>query len=338
MDFRISEDSTSLVESVRDYLAGVHGLERLRELDANDSRRSGELRQGLTDMGLRGLLIPEDQGGLGLSLVDATLIAIELGRAAVAEPLVDSVFVMVPILRAAGGQENLLAALATGEAQVALQHPVNAWVADLAGATHLVVDRDGRLSLGSVPGKAALLDSADPLRRLYAPVDAGGGDDIGTSDMLLDHGALFAAAQGVGLAEAMLAQATEYAKIRTQFGQPIGAFQAVKHHLASAAVAIEFAKPVLLRAALALEKGEAGASVHVSHAKLAAGDLAWSVGETAIQIHGAMGYTYEVDLHFWMKRAWALAGAWGDRAFHLARIDAAVIGGTLPIGPAHSFA
>ncbi|MFD2498267.1 acyl-CoA dehydrogenase family protein [Rhizorhabdus histidinilytica] len=181
------------------------------------------------------------------------------------------------------------------------------------------------------------LDSVDPLRRLNAPV-AAKGDDIGASDALLDHAALFAAAQGVGLAEAMLAQATDYAKVRTQFGQPIGSFQAVKHHLASAAVAIEFARPLLLRAALALEQGLASAPVHVSHAKLAAADLAWSVGEAAIQVHGAMGYTYEVDLHFWMKRAWALAGAWGDRAFHLARIDAAVIGGSLPIGPAHSFA
>nr|WP_047167792.1 acyl-CoA dehydrogenase [Sphingomonas sp. Y57] len=337
MDFRITEDRAALVGSVRDYLAGVHCVERLRALDADGSARSDELRQGLTEMGLRGLLVPEAQGGLGLSLVDAALIAVELGRAAVAEPLVDGAFVAVPLLVAAGGQEALLGAIATGDAQVALQHPVNGWVADLDGATHLVADRDGRLLLDDAPARGEALDSVDPLRRLQAPV-AAKGSDIGASGMLLDHAALFAAAQGVGLAEAMLAQATDYAKVRTQFGQPIGSFQAVKHHLASAAVAIEFARPVLLRAALALEQGLASASVHVSHAKLAAADLAWSVGETAIQVHGAMGYTYEVDLHFWMKRAWALAGAWGDRAFHLARIDAAVIGGALPIGPAHSFA
>ncbi|MES2498484.1 MAG: acyl-CoA dehydrogenase [Pseudomonadota bacterium] len=337
MDFRITEDRASLVDSVRDYLAGVHGVERLRALDASETGRSGELRQGLTDMGLRGLLVPEDQGGLGLSLVDAALIAIELGRAAVAEPMVDEAFAAVPLLVAAGGQEDLLAAIVTGEARIALQHPANGWVADLAGSTHLIADRDGRLLLGAAPAQADPLDSADPLRRLYAPV-AASGTDIGASSALFDHAALFAAAQGVGLADAMLAQATDYAKMRTQFGQPIGAFQAVKHHLATAVVAIEFAKPVILRAALALEQGLASAPVHVSHAKIAAGDLAWSVGEAAIQIHGAMGYTYEVDLHFWMKRAWALAGAWGDRAFHLARIDAAVIGGTLPIGPAHSFA
>jgi alkylation response protein AidB-like acyl-CoA dehydrogenase len=78
--------------------------------------------------------------------------------------------------------------------------------------------------------------------------------------------------------------------------------------------------------------------VHVSHAKVAASDAAILTAETAIQVHGAMGYTYEVDLHFWMKRSWALCGAWGDRAFTLKRIDQAVIGGTLPIGPEHTFA
>ena len=128
-------------------------------------------------------------------------------------------------------------------------------------------------------------------------------------------------------------QAVEYAKIRTQFGQPIGAFQGIKHQLATCAVAIEFAKPVVWRAAAAMQDGLESAPVHVSHAKMAATDAAMLTAETAIQVHGAMGYTYEVDLHFWMKRTWALAGAWGDRAFHLKRVDEAVLGGTLADRP-----
>ena len=154
----------------------------------------------------------------------------------------------------------------------------------------------------------------------------------------LDLGALMCAAQLVGLADAMLGQAAEYAKVRNQFGQPIGGFQAIKHQLASCAVAIEFAKPVVWRAAAALDNGIDSASVHVSHAKVAATDAAILTAETAIQVHGAMGYTYEVDLHFWMKRSWALAGAWGSRAFHLMRVDRAVLGGGLAIGPEHTFA
>ncbi|MCA0209893.1 MAG: acyl-CoA/acyl-ACP dehydrogenase [Proteobacteria bacterium] len=337
MDFTITEDQATLTQGVRDYLAGVHTPELLRALDASDSRRSDAVWQGLTEMGLPGLLVPEAQDGLGLSLLDAVLIAAELGRAGVAEPLADTALVAAPLLAKAGGQDALLAAIAAGKAKVALQHPVNPWVADLDGASHILSVKDEALLLADHGGTAELLDSVDPLRRLYAPV-APTGTEVGSADTLLDHAALIASAQLVGIADAMLEQATDYAKNRSQFGQPIGSFQAIKHHLATAVVKIEFAKPVIQRAAVALQKNAASASVHVSHAKIAAADAAWAMSETAIQTHGAMGYTYEVDLHFWMKRAWALSSAWGDRAFHLARIDAAVIGGALPIGPGHSFA
>ena len=146
-----------------------------------------------------------------------------------------------------------------------------------------------------------------------------------------------AAAQLVGAAQRMLALATEYAKTREQFGQPIGRFQAVKHQLATVAVKLEFARPALWRAGHAKE-GDERSSVHVSNAKIAATDAAMLAAETAIQVHGAMGYTYEVDLHFWVKRIWALAGAWGDRAFHQRRIEIAVIDGGMTIGPETTFA
>jgi alkylation response protein AidB-like acyl-CoA dehydrogenase len=310
MDLRFSDDQLTLAESVRDYLAGTHGPEVLRRLDAAGNRDPA-IWQGLAEMGLTGLLVPEAHGGLDLGLVEAALIAAECGRACLAEPLVDTAFVAVPWLVRSGEYDDL-AAIAAGERQVPLPHVLNPWVAD---------------------GEGSPLQSVDPLRNL-AMFPA-----VGSSDpYLLDLGAWMSAAQLVGLADAMLHQAVEYAKIRTQFGQPVGAFQALKHQLASCAVAVEFAKPAVWRAAQALQDGGESASVHVSHAKVAAGDAAMLTAETAIQVHGAMGYTYEVDLHFWMKRGWALNGAWGDRAWHLKRIDQAVIGGALPIGPEHTFA
>lgn len=310
MDFRFSDDQLTLTESVRDYLAGTHGPEVLRRLD-EQGNRDPAIWQGLVEMGLTGLLVPEEHGGLGLGLVEAALIAAECGRACLAEPLVDTAFVAVPWLVRIGELGDL-AAIAAGERQVPLPHVLNPWVAD---------------------GSGQPLQSVDPLRNLVMFPAAGSSDPY-----LLDLGALMSSAQLVGLADAMLHQAVEYAKIRTQFGQPVGAFQALKHQLASCAVAIEFAKPAVWRAAQALQDGGESASVHVSHAKVAAGDAALLTAETAIQVHGAMGYTYEVDLHFWMKRSWALNGAWGDRAWHLKRIDQAVIGGALPIGPEHTFA
>lgn len=310
MDFRFTEDQLLFAESVREYLSGTHGTEVLRQLDAQDNRDPAIWR-GLVDMGLTGLLVPEEHGGLGMGLIEAALIAAECGRACLAEPLVDTAFVGVPWLVSEGRTEEL-AGIIDGSVKPSLPHAINPWVAD---------------------GSGAPLQSVDPLRNLTAPTE-------GASDnpYLLNLGALMSAAQLVGIADAMLGQATEYAKIRTQFGQPIGAFQAIKHQLANCVVAIEFAKPVVWRAAAAMQAGDAHASVYISHAKLAATDAAILTAETAIQVHGAMGFTYEVDLHFWMKRTWALSGAWGTRAFHLKRIDDAVIGGTMPIGPEHTFA
>lgn len=309
MDFRFTEDQLLFAESVRDYLSGTHGPEVLRRLDEHGNRDPA-IWQGLVEMGLTGLLVPEEHGGLGMGLVEAALIAAECGRACLAEPLVDTAFVGVPWL-VSQGRTSELTKIVEGTMQVPLPHAINPWVAD---------------------GDGERWESVDPLRNLAAAPSS-----PGEAPYLLDLGALMAAAQLLGIADAMLLQATEYAKLRTQFGQPIGAFQAIKHQLASCVVAIEFAKPVVWRAAAALQSGEPFASVHVSHAKVAASDAAVSMAETAIQVHGAMGYTYEVDLHFWMKRAWALNGAWGERAFHLGRIDDAVIGGTMPIGPEHTF-
>jgi alkylation response protein AidB-like acyl-CoA dehydrogenase len=310
MDMRIAPERLELAEAVRDYLAGTHGPEVLRRLDAGPNRDPA-IWQGLVAMGLPGLLVPEADGGLGLDLLDAALIARECGRVCLAEPLVESAYVAVPWLVAQGRTIDL-AAIVAGDHRPVAAHAINGWVAD---------------------GDGAPLASIDPLRRLAAPVTTSSDDPL-----LLDLGALMSAAQLVGLAESMLDQAVEYAKIRTQFGQPVGAFQAIKHKLADIAVALEFARPVLWRAAKALDDRAASASLHVSHAKVVATDAAYLSAESAIQVHGAMGYTYEVDLHFWMKRAWALGGAWGSRAFHLARIDAAVIGGAHPIGPENTFA
>lgn len=310
MDFLIDPDRFELAEAVRDYLAGTHGPEVLRKLDAGPNR-DPEIWQGLVDMGIAGLLVPEEHGGMGMKLLDAAMIARECGRACLAEPLVESAFVMVPWLLA-NGEHSKLAGICDGTSRPLPAHVINAGMSD---------------------GDGEKLFSVDPLRNLTALPSAASDDPL-----LLDLGALMASAQLLGLAEAMLDQAVEYSKLREQFGQPIGGFQAIKHKLADVAVALEFARPVLWRAAQALDDQLESASLHVSHAKVAATDAAFLSSESAIQVHGAMGYTYEVDLHFWMKRTWALGGAWGSRAFHLRRVEDALLGGTHAIGPENTFA
>lgn len=135
----------------------------------------------------------------------------------------------------------------------------------------------------------------------------------------------------------MLDLSVDYAIQRKQFGKPIGSFQAVKHKLADVAAAIEFAKPVLYRAAYALAHGEPGAALHVSHAKLACCEAGWLSARHGIQVHGAMGYTWEADLQMFMKRAWALNASWGTREFHQNRIANVVLGDGARIGPQFTF-
>jgi len=117
----------------------------------------------------------------------------------------------------------------------------------------------------------------------------------------------------------------QYAKDREQFGKPIGAQQAVKHRLANALIQQEFARPMVYRAGWSLATNQATAEVDVSLAKIYAGEAATFVVKQALQVHGAIGYTIECDLHMWMKRAWALAATRGDSAFHRERVGRHVL-------------
>jgi alkylation response protein AidB-like acyl-CoA dehydrogenase len=164
--------------------------------------------------------------------------------------------------------------------------------------------------------------SIDPFRRLFrvewapSPTTRIGGGALWQE--ALGHGALFAAAQLLGLAQRAVDLSVAYASERQQFGKPIGCFQAVKHHLATAQVKIEFARPVVIAAAAMPVSSLARA--RVSHAKLAATAAADAAAHAAVQVHGAMGYSWEVDVHFLLKRSLALGQAWGTPTFHRARV------------------
>ena len=129
-------------------------------------------------------------------------------------------------------------------------------------------------------------------------------------------GALGTAAVLVGLGQHLLDTTVAYVSERHQFGQPVGGFQAVKHHLADAAKDLAFARPMVWRAAHGLDVGSADAARDVSAAKALASDAASLTADVALQCHGAIGYTVEYDLHLWLKRVWALSRAWGDAAHH----------------------
>ncbi len=289
----------------------------------------------LADMGVVGMTVPEEDGGLGRGLVDVVLLLEEAGRAGLPEPLVETVALGVPVLVDAPGPQGdvlrarWLRAIADGAVTLAVGTSTMPAVPGAVGADLLLLERDGELH--AVPAAAVALTPRPVLdgSRGVAQVEwepspatlvVAGFEAEGVLAALADRAAMSTGAVLVGVADRLISMAAQYAKERSQFGQPIGSFQAVKHHLADALVRVEFARPVVYRAAWSLSEGEADASLHASMAKAMASEAATLAARTALQVHGAIGYTWEHDLHLWMKRAWALAAAWGDAATHRARV------------------
>ncbi|NNL64771.1 MAG: acyl-CoA dehydrogenase, partial [Myxococcales bacterium] len=135
----------------------------------------------------------------------------------------------------------------------------------------------------------------------------------------------------LGVADRLIALAVEYAGQRQQFGVAIGTFQAVKHMLADVKVALEYARSHVQRAACSVAGAVSTRGADVSMAKLAACDVATLAAKVSLQVHGAIGYTYEQDVHLWMKRAWSLDLAFGTSVFHRERLCSAVIDGARPV-------
>jgi alkylation response protein AidB-like acyl-CoA dehydrogenase len=219
-----------------------------------------------------------------------------------------------------------LAGLAAGELiATAAMPPWLPWAvdADAAGLALLAAGDTVRLA-----APAARYRSVDPGRSLSqvtgGQVLARGRVAAGAIARALDAGALACAAQLLGAGRALLEASVRHAGQRTQFGRPIGAFQAVKHQLADVAIGLEFAGPLLDAAAAALDGEDEHAARDVSAAKVACTDAARHAARTALQVHGAIGYTEELDLHLWLLKVRALAGAWGSQAEHRARVMAAI--------------
>ncbi|MFK7730433.1 MAG: acyl-CoA dehydrogenase family protein [Pseudomonadales bacterium] len=346
MDFTFSEDQILFRDSVREFLSNEVSAESLRERWDVPGGRSKELWAALAELGLTGMLVSEANGGLGMNEIDFVLLAEECGRAALPEPLVDTVLVATPILQEAG-MNDVLSAIATGDSAVAVQPTEGALLADAEFSDYLIVQQGSAVYLmKSADATLELQESVDPGRRLYsvswqpdqATMLADGNEGAAMQARLFNRGALGAAAQLLGLSQRMIELSVNYTSERNQFGKPIGSFQAVKHHMANVAVKTEFAKAPVYRAAYSVTHNLGDAAQHVSHAKLAATEAATLAAKSGIQVHGAMGYTWEVDLQIFMKRAWALAGAWGSRGEHKARVASAVFGAERSLGAGQTFA
>ncbi len=340
MDFTFDDQQLAFRDAIRKFLMVEAAPEMLREIWETQSGRSADLRAKLADQGLTGAVGARGvQGGIGLGR--SRLGTDPAGTGLLRHPGFavrhrlprEPTCSIINPTRNSGKSGCQRSRRATRVSPSGI--PFNPLVADAQAADLLLLVAQRRNARTQARRHPA---DFQPEHRHVAPAVQGRVDAFATKPALrlhrsegrfgrgaLNRAALAAAAQLLGLAQRMLDLGIDYAAQRKQFGKPIGSFQAVKHHLADVAVKIEFARPVVARAAYALAHDAAQQAVHVSHAKLAAGEAATLAARQSLQVHGAMGYTWEADLQMFMKRAWALDAAWGDRAFHKSRVAAFVL-------------
>ncbi len=337
MRFTFTDDQKMLRDTVRDVLQRECPPDVVRA--AWEGRLDGAhaVWETLAQTGLVGMTASEEAGGMAMTELDWVLPVEEVGYAACPVPIVETLAVGIPLLELAGTdeqRERWLGRALAGTAQMTVSLGAPPIAPHVGSADVLIAERDGELfCVPLAEAEVVAEQSVDRARnlgrvsfrheeryRMRRDVDV---------DALLsmshDRAALGASALLVGLCRRMLDMAVQYAKDREQFGKPIGAQQAVKHRLADALIQQEFARPLVYRAAWSLASSSADASIAVSLAKIYAGQAAQFVAKQALQVHGAIGYTIEYDLHMWMKRAWALAAAHGDEPHHRGRIDQHVL-------------
>jgi len=308
MRFAFTDDQKLFAEGLRDLLDKECTPAHVRAAWDDGAGHDFALWNHLTEMGVFGMLVPEAAGGLGGTEVDLVLLLEELGRAAVPGPVLETAAVVAPAL---GDAATVGTAALDGSPYVPHAH---------VASVVLVPGGAVRTDAATVTA----VDSIDGGRRLFT-VDGAVEPFAYDEALAFDRGALAAAAYLVGLSERMIDVAAEYARQREQYGRPIGVNQAVKHLLADALLKVEFAKPAVYRAAWSVAEGEPTRARDVSMAKAFASDAAYRTSRSAMQVHGAIGYTWEADLQLWMKKAWALQRAWGDATFHRRRVAEVVL-------------
>ena len=340
MDFSLSTEQVQLQDSLDRALATLSPLPRIRRHAEMPGAFAADIWQGLVELGVPGLLIAEAHGGLGQGILDAALVAETLGKHCVPAPYLGPAVLAPLAIEAAGSeaqQRELLPLIASGALRIGVGlseltaglragagvacrdgrlHGCALFVIDDAGAAcFLVADQGGGLHLvdRDAPGLAiATLDTLDRTRSTAKLVfDAAPGERLpgangATTRRLADAARVMLAADMLGAAWKMLDQAVAYAKLREQFGRPIGSFQAVKHLCAEMAAELEPGRALIWYAGYALDQHLSDAPLCSVQSKAYIAEAARFVSRTATEVHGGIGITDELGLHYWFKRiAWS---------------------------------
>ncbi|GAA4663492.1 acyl-CoA dehydrogenase family protein [Gordonia humi] len=318
MDFELSDEQEMLREVSRSMLAAHCSPEKVRDavaIDVDDS-----LWQLGADMGWTGLPVPEKHGGAAMGLVETTIVAEEIGRALAPGPWTDTA-IAAWAASSGGAPDDVIAGLASGDQRAsAVIDP--GFIQAAASADWLLVVED---AVRLIPANATQFrrrTTLDETRRFYAAADlADSGYELAIpAQRVRDAAAVMVAADALGVAVATMRMTIDYATVRQQFNRPIGSFQVVKHKIADMLIAIEGLRSTTYYAAMALDVDLTDASLTASAAKAFAAEKVPEITGEALQIHGGIGFTWEHDLHLYLRRAKTDEVLGGAADFHHDRV------------------
>ena len=336
MYFGLSEEQKSLEENINRFLADNAPLDTIKAVANGEEDKAQSVHQGILDLGLSGLVIPEEYGGLELNMLFATVVAAALGSGTAPVPYAGS-YVMAPLAINLAGSDNQknqwLPKIAGGECVIGVGLSEYVGAREDAGIEFTKGKLSGR-SLFLIDGKNAdvyllanksgelfLVEASDPgievielttvdktrtsIELILKNVDAellSGSSDKSVIEKVLDAGRIMLAADTVGAAQVMLDKSVAYSLERKQFGRLIGSFQAVKHMCAEMAAELEPCHSMIWHAAHCFDNVPEEARLMACQTKAHISEVGQQVSKTATEVHGGMGFTDELGLHYWFKR------------------------------------
>jgi alkylation response protein AidB-like acyl-CoA dehydrogenase len=321
MNFDFTDDQRAIKETARDLLSKRFKLERLREL-AESKTYADDAWSEVSELGWPGIFISEESGGQGLGIVELVILLEELGYVLAPLPFLSNVAAGL-VLQETGATDRL-PGVASGESRgtVGVVRDGRANLVPDAEDADFIVLLDGTEAtlIDRADAQVEAIDAIDPTRR-YATVQAnGGGESLGDASRARDLIALAVAAELVGISQRALEMAVEYAKDRKQFDRPIGAYQAVSHQCAEMLKQVEGARSLAYYAGWAADAAPDEFSLAASMAKAYASDAGWNVTAASLQVHGGIGFTWEHDLHWFLKRAKTDGVLYGSARDHRERV------------------
>ncbi|MEA2495634.1 MAG: hypothetical protein QOJ29_3545 [Thermoleophilaceae bacterium] len=320
MNFDFTDDQRAIKETARDLLAKRFKLEKLREL-AESKEYADDAWKEVTELGWPGIFIAEEHGGQDLGFIELVILLEELGYVLAPLPFLSNTAAGL-ILQDAGATDRL-AGVASGDSRgtVGVVKDGRANLVPDADEADFIILLDGTEAtlVERADAQVEAIDAIDPTRR-YATVTANGGESLGDVSRGRDLVALAVAAELVGISQRVLEMAVEYAKDRKQFDRPIGAYQAVSHACAEMLKQVEGARSLVYYAGWAADSAPDEFSLAASMAKAYASDAGWNVSASALQVHGGIGFTWEHDLHWFLKRAKTDGVLYGSARDHRERV------------------